>query len=86
MKRLECFALQGMILVGATSVGHGATELIHIAQFAIATGSGLDYLISACFNYPSLSELYKYAAYSALQTMAEEEGTTGVMAGRARVA
>ncbi|MCP3903668.1 MAG: Si-specific NAD(P)(+) transhydrogenase [Planctomycetes bacterium] len=84
---LKCvFDRDTRALLGATIVGHGATELIHIAQLAIATGGGLDYMISACFNYPSLTELYKYAAYNALQTMAEEEGKAGVMAGRARVA
>jgi NAD(P) transhydrogenase len=56
-------------LLGAAVVGEDATELIHQAQMAIAAGFGIDYFIGACFNYPSLSELFKYAAYSALQAM-----------------
>jgi NAD(P) transhydrogenase len=59
-------------LLGATIVGEDATELIHQAQMAIAAGLGIEYFISACFNYPSLSELFKYAAYNALQAMKEE--------------
>lgn len=58
-------------LLGAFIVGEDATELIHIAQCMIANGAGIDYLIGTCFNYPSLGELYKYSAYSALQTMAD---------------
>ena len=57
-------------LLGTTIVGEDATELIHIAQFIITGEGGIDDLIGACFNYPSLSELYKYAAYDALQALA----------------
>lgn len=56
-------------LLGAAMVGEQATELIHIAQSIIHAGEGVDYLINACFNYPSISELYKYAAYDALQAL-----------------
>jgi len=54
-------------LLGASIVGEQATELIHIAQAVMAAGQGIDYFINACFNYPSISDLYKYAAYDALQ-------------------
>ena len=57
-------------LLGAAIVGESATELIHIAQFMVTAEGGIDDLISACFNYPSLSELYKYAAYDALGAFA----------------
>ncbi|QOJ18148.1 MAG: Si-specific NAD(P)(+) transhydrogenase [Phycisphaeraceae bacterium] len=56
-------------LLGAAMVGEQATELIHLAQSIIHAGEGIDYLINACFNYPSISELYKYAAYAALQAI-----------------
>ncbi|MHC4100682.1 MAG: Si-specific NAD(P)(+) transhydrogenase [Planctomycetota bacterium] len=57
-------------LVGATIVGEVAAELIHLAQFVISNKQGIDDFIDGCFNYPSLSELYKYAAYDALQAIA----------------
>ncbi len=60
-------------LLGAGIVGEQATELIHLAQSIIAFHGGLDDLIGACFNYPSLTELYKYAAYDALQSMATDK-------------
>lgn len=68
---LKCvFDRNSRALLGAFIVGEDATELIHIAQCLMAHGGGIEYLIGTCFNYPSLGELYKYAAYSALQTMA----------------
>jgi NAD(P) transhydrogenase len=56
-------------LLGATIVGENAIELIHFAQLALRAGAGIDDFIEVCFNYPSLTELYKYAAYDALQQM-----------------
>ncbi|MHC4947040.1 MAG: Si-specific NAD(P)(+) transhydrogenase [Planctomycetota bacterium] len=71
---LRCvFDRRTRALLGASIVGEDATELIHVAQSIIAHGSGIDYLIDTCFNYPSISELYKYAAYSALQAMTADE-------------
>lgn len=73
---LKCvFDRRTRALLGATIIGEDATELIHLAQCAIANGTGIDYFIDACFNYPSLSELYKYAAYSALQAMASDDAS-----------
>lgn len=68
---LKCvFDRKTRALVGASIIGEDATELIHQAQAAISHGAGIEYFIATCYNYPSLSELYKYAAYSALQEIA----------------
>jgi len=69
---LKCvFDRHSRALLGATIVGEDATELIHIAQCIMNFHGGIDDFIDACFNYPSLSELYKSAAYDALQAMSE---------------
>lgn len=84
---LKCvFDLNTRQLLGTFIAGDYATELIHIAQGVIANNCGLDYFIQCCFNYPSLSELYKYATYDALQTIAEIEGRDDQLGGRAKVA
>jgi len=57
-------------LVGAHMLGERATDLIHVAQTVLAFGGTVDYFIQAVFNYPTLGELYKYAAYDALAKMA----------------
>lgn len=44
-------------------IGENATELIHIGQSVIALKGGLQYLLDAVFNYPTLAECYKVAAY-----------------------
>jgi NAD(P) transhydrogenase len=53
-------------LIGAHCVGDSATELVHIGQMMIELKGTVDTLIATVFNYPTLSETYKYAAYDAL--------------------
>ena len=57
-------------LLGASIVGEGASELIHVAMACIAAEGTLDFFIQSVFNYPSLSDAYKYAAYDGLQAIA----------------
>jgi len=52
-------------LLGTHCIGSGATELIHIGQAVIGLGAGLDYFLNTVFNYPTLAECYKVAAYNA---------------------
>ena len=63
-------------LIGATIVGEHATELIHLAQCVLIQGVGIEYFIDSCFDYPSPSEVYKYAAYDALQVIARDKGSS----------
>jgi NAD(P) transhydrogenase len=57
-------------LIGVSVVGEDATELVHLGQLAIASGHGIQHLVETCFNYPSLTELYKAAAFDALAQIA----------------
>jgi NAD(P) transhydrogenase len=57
-------------LLGATVVGEGACDLIHVAMTCLALEGTLDFFIQSCFNYPALAEMYKYAAYDGLQRLA----------------
>ncbi len=52
-------------LLGAHCIGTQATELIHIGQAVLVLGGGLDYFLKTVFNYPTLAECYKVAAFSA---------------------
>ena len=58
-------------LLGASIVGEGATELIHIAMACLTFDGTIDFFIQSVFNYPSLAEAYKYAAYDGLQALAK---------------
>jgi NAD(P) transhydrogenase len=53
-------------LVGIHCLGERATELVHIGLAIMTLGGGIDALIEMVFNYPTLAESYKYAAYDAL--------------------
>ncbi len=53
-------------LVGTHCIGDRATELVHIGQALLLTKGSVDTLIEMVFNYPTLAECYKYAAYDAL--------------------
>ena len=50
-------------LLGVHIIGEYATELVHIGQAVMALKGGLDYLKDAVFNYPTLAECYKVAAF-----------------------
>jgi NAD(P) transhydrogenase len=52
-------------LLGVHCIGTQATELVHVGQAVMALGGGLDYFLKAVFNYPTLAECYKVAAYQA---------------------
>jgi len=47
-------------------IGESATELIHIGMMVLDKGLPIDEFIESVFNYPTLSETYKYAAYDGL--------------------
>lgn len=60
-------------LIGAHCLGDRATELVHIGQMAISLGGTIETLVEMVFNYPTLAECYKYAAYDALGRLAESK-------------
>ena len=52
-------------LLGVHCMGTQATELVHIGQAVLSLGGGLDYFLETVFNYPTLAECYKVAAFNA---------------------
>jgi NAD(P) transhydrogenase len=59
-------------LLGCHCIGERASELVHIGQVVIMSGGTIDVFIEMVFNYPTLSELFKYAAYDALGNLQRE--------------
>ncbi len=57
-------------LLGVSIVGEHACELIHLAASVIYFGGSIDYFIQSVFNYPALTDAFKYAAYDGLQALA----------------
>ena len=60
------FAAEDKKLLGVQIIGESATELIHTGLVALDNGRTIDEFIEQVFNYPTLSEMYKYAAYDGL--------------------
>ena len=53
-------------LLGLSIIGESATELVHIGMMVLDNGLTINEFIDQVFNYPTLSEMYKYAAYDGL--------------------
>ena len=67
------FRRPDMRLIGVHAIGEQATELVHIGLIALLSGGDANLFNRACFNYPTLGDLYKYATYDALlQTLLEK--------------
>ncbi|QQS10387.1 MAG: Si-specific NAD(P)(+) transhydrogenase [Phycisphaerales bacterium] len=56
-------------ILGVHALGTGATELIHIGQTAMAFNATVDYFVNTVFNYPTLAECYKVAAFNAVNKL-----------------
>ncbi len=63
------FDKQSRKLLGCHCIGDRASELVHIGQVMIALDGTVDTIIDMVFNYPTLAEMFKYAAYDALGHM-----------------
>jgi len=61
-------------LLGCHVIGERSTELVHVAQAVMLLGGTIDAFIEMVFNYPTLSEMFKYAAYDALGAIARKSG------------
>jgi NAD(P) transhydrogenase len=64
------FAPADKKLLGISIIGESATELIHIGMMVLDNNLTIDEFIEQVFNYPTLSEMYKYAAYDGLGNLA----------------
>jgi len=67
------FKADDMSLLGVHCIGEQATDLVHTGLAALLLNQSADFFINICFNYPTLSEMYKYAAYDALGRLQRSE-------------
>jgi NAD(P) transhydrogenase len=52
------------VILGVHIIGSQATELIHIGQAVMAFKGTVEYFVNTVFNYPTLAECYKVAAFN----------------------
>jgi len=53
-------------VLGVHIIGEDAAELVHIGQAVMKLDGTVDYFIETVFNYPTLAECYKVAAFNGL--------------------
>jgi NAD(P) transhydrogenase len=56
-------------LLGVHIIGEGASELVHIGQAVLAFRGTIDYFVRTVFNYPTLAECYKTAAFDGINRL-----------------
>jgi len=56
-------------LLGVHIIGEGASELLHIGQAVFALKGTMEYFVETVFNYPTLAECYKAAAFNGLNKL-----------------
>jgi NAD(P) transhydrogenase len=60
-------------ILGVHIIGEGASELLHIGQAVMVLGGKLEYFVDTVFNYPTLAECYKVAAFNGLNRVSKFE-------------
>jgi NAD(P) transhydrogenase len=60
-------------ILGVHIIGESASELLHIGQAVMLLGGKLNYFIDTVFNYPTLAECYKTAAFNGLNRLSKFE-------------
>jgi NAD(P) transhydrogenase len=64
------FHRETLELLGVHIIGEGASELLHIGQAVLILKGRVDYFVDTVFNYPTLAECYKAAAFNGLNKLA----------------
>jgi len=56
-------------ILGVHIIGEGASELVHIGQAVLVFKGTVDYFVETVFNYPTLAECYKQAAFNGVNRL-----------------
>src|SRR5436305_1163979 len=56
-------------ILGVHIIGEEASELLHIGQAVIVLKGTIDYFVDTVFNYPTLAECYKQAAFNGINKL-----------------
>ncbi len=65
-------------LLGVHIVGENASELLHIGMMVMQLEGTINAFIDSVFNFPTLSDAYKYAAYDGLGNVARKRAAMAV--------
>ncbi|MFK8001784.1 MAG: Si-specific NAD(P)(+) transhydrogenase [Polyangiales bacterium] len=62
-------------VLGTHVIGERASELVHLGQAAILMEATIDLFVEMVFNYPTISEAYKQAAYDCISALQAPGGS-----------
>jgi NAD(P) transhydrogenase len=65
------FHRETKMILGVHIIGEGASELLHIGQAVMILGGNVEYFVNTVFNYPTLAECYKAAAFNGLNKLSK---------------
>jgi NAD(P) transhydrogenase len=66
------FHRENRLILGVHIIGERAAELVHIGQAVMILNGTIDYFVENVFNYPTLAECYKAAAFNGINRLAWE--------------
>jgi len=58
-------------VLGVQVLGEGATDLVHLGQAAIAASAPAEFFVEQIFNFPTMTEAYRIAAFDVLKQRGE---------------
>jgi NAD(P) transhydrogenase len=77
--RMVCERGSGRVL-GVQVLGEGSTELVHLGQAAIAAGETAEFFVEQIFNFPTMTEAYRIAAFDVMKQRASKGAAPAVLA------
>jgi NAD(P) transhydrogenase len=77
------FHRQTLQLLGVHCIGESATEIVHIGQAVMHFGGTMEYFRDTVFNYPTMAECYKVAAFDGLNKLNLDASDTASMSSAA---
>jgi NAD(P) transhydrogenase len=63
------FHRETLEILGVHIIGEGASELLHIGQAVMTLKGTVNYFVETVFNYPTLAECYKQAAFNGVNKL-----------------
>ena len=57
-------------MLGVQVLGEGATDLVHLGQAAIAAAATAEFFVEQIFNFPTMTEAYRIAAFDVIKQRA----------------
>ena len=66
------FDPESLKIHGVHIVGENASELVHVGMMVMQLGGTINAFIDSVFNFPTLGDAYKYAAYDGLGNVARK--------------